>query len=92
MKNKLNWNEILDLYDNQWVELIDYVWPDNQIDPSSGIVRVHAKSRKEFNRLVAKLPYIDSAFVYVGTPKLSQNFLINTFNTPFIEVTKNERV
>ena len=66
MAKKLSWEEIKKLYDQEWVELIDYDWPDEYPDPKAGIVRVHAKTRDEFNRLTAIDPPWDAAIVYVG--------------------------
>ena len=66
MDKKLNWDEIKRKYDQEWVELVDYDWPDEDPDPRSGIVRVHAKTREEFDRLTDINPAQDSAIVFVG--------------------------
>ena len=68
MPTKLTWDEIKKHYDREWVELVDYDWPDEEPDPKSGIVRVHAKTREEFDRLAAVNPPHDSACVFVGEP------------------------
>jgi hypothetical protein len=66
MMEKLSWDEIKRKYDQQWVELVDYDWPDEGPDPKAGIVRVHAKTREEFDRLTDIDPPRDSAYVFVG--------------------------
>ena len=66
MEKKLTWEEIKRLYDQEWVELVDYDWPDEEIDPRAGVVRVHAKTREEFDRLTDIDPPKHSAIVFVG--------------------------
>lgn len=66
MDKKLTWDEIKALYPDEWVELIDYDWPDEERDPRGGVVRVHAKTREEFDTLTAIDPPGDAASVYVG--------------------------
>jgi hypothetical protein len=68
MGKKLTWEEIRKQYDQEWVELVDYDWPDEEPDPRAGVVRVHAKEREEFDRLAAVDPPRDSACVFVGDP------------------------
>jgi len=80
MENKkLSWAEIEKLYDQQWVELIDFDWPEDEPLPKSGVVRVHAKTRKEFDRLAADNAPTNSAYVYVGRRELPPNTFLNTF-------------
>ena len=71
MNNKLSWTEIQRLYDQEWVQLTDYEWPEGSPFPSSGVVRVHASDRKIFYQKVkeASPRPSDSAFVFVGSPK-----------------------
>ena len=66
MAEKLTWEEIKKLYNQEWVELIDYDWADEDPDPRAGVVRVHAKTREEFDRLTDIDPPKDSAYVFVG--------------------------
>jgi len=66
MKNKLTWAEIKKQYNQEWVELVDYDWPDEEPYPRQGIVRVHAKHRKDFDNLINEDPPSDSAFIFVG--------------------------
>ena len=63
---KLTWQEIEVQYDREWVELIDYDWPDEEANPKAGIVRVHAKTRKEFDELLLIDTPLNSACLYVG--------------------------
>jgi len=53
MADKMTWDEIKKCFDQEWVELVDYDWPDEQTDPKAGVVRIHAKTREEFDQLVA---------------------------------------
>jgi hypothetical protein len=75
MGNKLSWEEIIKQYDKEWVELVDYDWPDGTPYPRSGSVRVHAPDRKEFYRLMKELEPkpTDSALVFVGIPPRAPN-------------------
>ena len=70
MAEKPTWEEIKKQYDQEWVELVDYEWPEEGADPKSGAVRVHAKTREEFDRLAAIDAPQDSAYVFVGIPEL----------------------
>ena len=79
MEKKLSWEEIKELYDQEWVELIDYEWPEEAAHPGAGVVRVHAKDRKEFDRLAAIDPPVESAFVFVGEAALTPDSYLNTF-------------
>ena len=66
MEKKLTWDEIKKHYNNEWVELIDFDWPEESLYPSSAIVRVHAPDRAEFYKLASENPARDSAFLFVG--------------------------
>lgn len=71
MENKLTWQQIETQFNHQWVQLVDYDWPEGTPYPKSGVVRVHAPERKEFYQKVhAMQPKpADSAFVFVGIPQ-----------------------
>ncbi len=69
MEKKLTWEEIRKQYDQQWVELVDYDWPEEDEHPHTGIVRVHSSDRAEFYRLAAIDSPKDSALVFVGKHK-----------------------
>jgi hypothetical protein len=68
MSEKLTWEDIEKRYNQEWVELVEYEWPEGEINPRSGIVRVHAKTRKEFDTLIMQDPPDNAALVYVGSP------------------------
>ena len=79
MEKKLSWEEIKKQYDQEWVELIDYDWPDTEPYPRGGVVRVHAKTRKEFDKLAAVDAPTDSAYVYTGRRGSPAGTILNTF-------------
>jgi hypothetical protein len=81
---KLTWDEIKKLYNEEWVELVDYDWPDEDPDPKSGIVRVHAKTREEFDRLTDIDAPEDAAIVFVGE-LFTPGSLSNGFRSVVIE-------
>lgn len=70
METKLTWQEIEKRYDHQWVLLDDYDWPEEEEFPKAGVVKVHAKERAEFDRLIAaREAGFDSALIFVGDPE-----------------------
>ncbi len=77
MNNKLSWSEIEKLYDREWVQLVDYDWPEEEAYPHAGVVRVHAKSRKEFDKLLLEDPPSDSALVFVGEREIPPNVILS---------------
>ena len=72
MSKKLSWDQIQKIYDQQWVQLVDYSWETGRPYPSAGVVRIHATTRKEFNRLVLEAPPVNAARVYVGQSTLPE--------------------
>ena len=64
----------------EWVELIDFEWPLSSATPIAGTVRVHAGTRKEFDRLVLIDAPKDSAFIFVGAPEVSPAGVIPSMN------------
>lgn len=70
---KLSWNQIQTEYDGQWVHLIDYDWAEGTPYPVSGVVHIHAKTRKEFNALIKAADRIPGARIYVGDIKETGN-------------------
>ena len=74
MAEKLTWEEIKKQYDQEWIELVDYDWPDENPDPKAGVVRVHAKTKEEFDRLASIDAPRDAACVFVGEPLLLSGF------------------
>ena len=66
MEEKISWEKISELYDKEWVQLVDYEWLDEEALPRSGVVAAHARSRKEFDELICNQLQKSSAVVYVG--------------------------
>ena len=67
MENKkLTWEEISKKYNQEWVQLVEYDWLDEDALPRSGIVQAHAKTRREFDKLIISKPQKDSALLFVG--------------------------
>lgn len=66
MNEKLTWEEIKQRYNGEWVELTEVEWDDCEQDPRAGVVRVHAKDKKEFKTLVMQNRPKSSALLYVG--------------------------
>jgi len=84
MEKKLSWQEIEKQYDQEWGELVDYDWPETEAYPNSGVVRVHAKTRSEFHDLADKDPPFDSAYIFVGHPKLDEEVVITRGYRQFV--------
>ncbi len=75
MENKkLTWEEILKRYDQEWVQLVDYNWPDGEPYPHDGVVRTHDLNKKEFHKRCREgnVPD-DSALIFVGHKKSLDN-------------------
>lgn len=71
MQKRLTWEAIEELYDQQWVELVEYEWEDGSPHPASGVVGVHAAEKEEFDRALRECRSSrsdDFAVVYVGRP------------------------
>lgn len=66
IEEKLTWEEIESRYWHQWVQLIDFDWPDTEPWPTSAVVRVHSADKREFNTLAAKDRPRTTATLYVG--------------------------
>ena len=78
MEEKLSWEEIEKRYNQEWIQLINYDWPEGDPYPKSGNVRVHATSRKEFNQLVKSKETIkDAARIFVGQTILPPHTIIS---------------
>ena len=69
MNEKLTWEEIKNRYDQEWILLDDFDWPEEEIDPHAGVVRFHAKDRTEFDKFLGSLKSgFNSAIIFVGIP------------------------
>lgn len=78
MKKSTSWKEIQASYDGEWVELIEYDWPEGKPFPVSGEVRVHSKNRREFYQQAKVNPPKDSAILYVGKPKIPEKSVLSS--------------
>ncbi len=78
MEQVLSWREIEKNYNQQWVQLVDYDWPDGEPKPKSGRVRLHAPTRKEFNKLVLEAAPVNAARIYVGTHKMPEGVILSS--------------
>ena len=77
MENRLTWDEIKRCYDQEWILLEDYEWPDEDIDPKGGRVTLHARTRVEFDKLLQQNDETlgkEVAILYTGQPLISQGF------------------
>ena len=90
MKNKkLSWDEISKHYDQEWVELVDFDWPEEEPYPLCGVVRTHGKNKNDFHLECRRDPVpMDSAFIYVGKKK---SFEHAVFSPSLIRVTPCEK-
>ncbi len=88
MEKKLSWEEIKERYNQEWVELVDYDWPDGTPYPQSGIVRAHASERKRFyenckeHDMLEGTSPSDAAILFVGR--------INPTNRPYLSTSDHE--
>ena len=83
LQDTLTWEEIAARYDQEWVELLDYVWPEGEPYPLNGVVGIHARDKRAFyaelNRRQPKPE--DSALLFVGQPPRPEGAL---YATPFV--------
>lgn len=78
MNDILKWEEIQNFYQNQWVQLIDFDWPEDEPHPRCGKVRLSASSRKDFNKLVLNSEPVDAARLYVGSHQLPEGEILSS--------------
>jgi hypothetical protein len=76
-EQRLSWEEISKQYNQQWVELVDYEWPEGSPFPQVGVVRVHEADRKKFHALVQKQSPSGSALLFVGVPEKNETTVYN---------------
>ncbi len=74
---KLTWHQIQQQYDHEWVQLIEYEWPEGAPFPVEGVVQFHARTRKEFNALSRQHPTPDAACVFVGKVELPSGTVLS---------------
>jgi hypothetical protein len=78
MEKNMTWEEIKKQYDQEWVELVDYDWPDGESHPRSGTLRSHAADKKEFHQQCRREPVPDdSAILYVGPPRMPEGVVFS---------------
>ncbi len=71
---RMTWDEIVNNFNQEWVLLDDYDWPEEDEHPKAGVVKIHAKERREFDRLIASREAgFDSALIFVGNPERPSN-------------------
>ena len=73
---KLTWDQICKQYDKEWVHLIDYDWTDGEPWPKSGVVHLHAKTRKDFDDLMMASDPISGARIFVGKIEGSEDLIM----------------
>ena len=93
MEKKLTWQEVEERFDREWVQLVDYDWPEDEPLPRSGVVVVHAKARHDFDAMIARAPQENSALVYVGERQIPPGVVLSAnlhqmFNS-FLDETKS---
>jgi hypothetical protein len=71
----LTWNQIEDLYQDEWVLLEDPQSEEN-LQLLGGKLLWHSKSREEIGRKLLELRPESSALVYVGSPPRDAVFLL----------------
>lgn len=82
---RLTWDEIQQQFDQQWVELIEYDWPEGDYHPLSGIVRTHGADKRQFHQECRREPLPDdSAFLFIGRKPWPPN---TSFRFPTLVVT-----
>jgi len=84
MNKVMTWQQIEEEHNGQWVQLVDYDWPEEETYPRTGKVRLSAPTRKEFNRLVLEKEPVDAARIYVGEHKLPEGSIISSNITRII--------
>ncbi len=90
MENKkLTWEEIRKQFDQEWVELIDYDWPEEQPYPRAGVIRTHGIDKKQFHQECRREPAPEiSALLFVGKKISPENII---FPPSMIRVAPCER-
>ena len=75
---RISWEEIKTSYNQEWVELVDYDWPEEHASPSTGAVRTHGANKKEFHLQCRREPVpSDSAILFVGRPPIPDGVVLS---------------
>lgn len=77
MDKRLSWEEIEQEFDGEWVQLVDFDWDMTEPNLKAGVVRFHAKGRKELSSFIKGNAPRDSAIFYVGKISLPTNTVFN---------------
>ena len=73
----LSWKQIEKKYDKQWVQLINFDWPEYESLPHSGEVVANAKKRKDFDKLICATKQKFSAILFIGDRELPPNIILS---------------
>ena len=78
MSEKLTWDEIKELYRDEWVELVDFEWDMAEPYPKCGIVRFHNNDKKELKRILqgSDRPK-EAALVFTGDKLLPEGHIFS---------------
>lgn len=67
MNQKLSWGQIKDIFEGEWIELVEFDWGWNKTAPRWARVRHHAESRGELLIKISNSdPSPDSLVMYVA--------------------------
>lgn len=70
---RLTWDQIKQLYPQEWVELVEFDWPEEEPYPRWGVVRSHSPNRAEFSRLLCNFTQPEEiARLFVQVEQASQ--------------------
>lgn len=75
MSQMLSWEEIIKQFNNEWVELTEFDWPEGEPYPKAGTVRTHAREQSEFYKLLKLAPAepYETALAFAGIPPREPN-------------------
>jgi hypothetical protein len=94
MNEKLSWDEIKTRHDNEWVLLEEHEWPENEVEPRAGIVKIHAKTREEFDQIFREKDDTigdNIAIIFTGSPRLKGDFGPRFVEFDLDKLSKNNR-
>lgn len=69
MTTRLSWSHIKEMYEGEWVELVEVEWDWNKPTPSGGRVRNHATDRADLMKMIQRSAHQpDAVVLYLGAP------------------------
>jgi hypothetical protein len=69
MTARLSWSHIKEMYEGEWVELVNVEWDWNKPTPSAGRVRHHASDRAELmKKIQGSAAEPEAVILYLGAP------------------------